>query len=249
MPALHNSEIMHQTTQPRFIVLVSADSAWRVIREFHDQEFLPTPFGEAFITEKFKGECDSPVCYMQAGWGKIAAAAATQYAIDTWRPDLLINIGTCGGFRGQVQRGEIILVQRTIVYDLHVEIGDPQEEIAHYTTVFEQKWPENLLPPGLRAGTILTGDRDIIAADVPHLVASHGALGADWESGAVAYVANRNNVRCIILRGVSDLVGPDGGEAYGAGNTLYEESTVTILQELERQLPQWLWIAAVHAGW
>lgn len=241
-----NKKLYRQEPQPRFIVLVSADSAWRVIRGIHAGEFIVTPFGEAFITNKIMGECNAPVLYMQAGWGKIAAAAATQYVIDTWRPDLLINIGTCGGFRGQVQRGDIILVLRTIVYDMHVEIGDPQEEIAHYTIMMDPEWLGSSLPAGIRTGTILTGDRDIIAADVPHLVESHGALGADWESGAVAYVASRNNVRCIILRGVSDLVGPDGGEAYGAGNLLYEESTTTIIQELEQQLPEWLRIAAAR---
>jgi nucleoside phosphorylase len=134
----------------------------------------------------------------------------------------------------------VILVTRTIIYDIHVEIGDPRSEIDHYIVDIEPAPPRDSLPDGVCTGAILTGDRDIIAADVPKLVEEYGALGADWESGAVAYVCKRNNTRCMIVRGVSDLVGPEGGEAYGDGNTLYEESTLHIIQKLDRQLPIWL---------
>lgn len=151
-----------------------------------------------------------------------------------------MNIGTCGGFRGQVRRGDVIVVERTIIYDMHVEIGDAQSEIGHYITHLDLGWLAAGPAPGIVIGTILTGDRDIIAEDVPQLISTYGALGADWESGAVAYVADRNHQHCIILRGVSDLVGPDGGEAYGTGNTLYEESTIDIIRTLNAQLPVWL---------
>lgn len=235
--------ILEPMEAPRSVVLVSADAAWNVIRSLHAEECERTPFGEAFVAALHIGEEDEPVVVMQGGWGKIAAAAATQYTIDRWRPELLLNIGTCGGFRGEIERGMVILVTRTIIYDIHVEIGDPRSEIDHYIVDIEPAPPRDSLPDGICTGTILTGDRDIIAADVPKLVEEYGALGADWESGAVAYVCKRNNTRCMIVRGVSDLVGPEGGEAYGDGNTLYEESTLHIIQNLDRQLPIWLSLA------
>ena len=40
----------------------------------------------------------------------------------------------------------------------------------------------------------------------------YGAVGADWESGAIAWTAARNEVPCLILRAGSDLVGAAGGE-------------------------------------
>ncbi|RPI83169.1 MAG: hypothetical protein EHM41_16570 [Chloroflexi bacterium] len=45
--------------------------------------------------------------------GKISAAASTQYIIDRWNPDLLINLGTCGGFEGCIERGAVVLVEKT----------------------------------------------------------------------------------------------------------------------------------------
>ena len=68
------------------------------------------------------------------GWGKIAAAASTQFIIDQFHPELLINLGTCGGFAGNVETGTIILVERTLVYDILEQMGDGAEAIRHYST-------------------------------------------------------------------------------------------------------------------
>jgi nucleoside phosphorylase len=40
------------------------------------------------------------LAFLHGGWGKVAAAGSTQYAIDRWAPARLINLGTCGGFKG-----------------------------------------------------------------------------------------------------------------------------------------------------
>ena len=52
-------------------------------------------------------------------------------------------------------------------------------------------------------------------------------MALDWESGAIAWVAARNQTRCLILRGVTDLVGEAGDEAYdgtGPGPGLQAQS-------------------------
>ncbi len=67
----------------------------------------------------------------------------------------------------------------------------------------------------------------------------YGAVAADWESGAIAWVAKRNGVRCLILRGVTDLVSAEGGEAYG-NIELFHENTKSVMKTLIAQLPEWL---------
>jgi hypothetical protein len=52
-------------------------------------------------------------------------------------------------------------------------------------------------------------------------------------------VAKKNNVRCLILRGVTDIVGAGGGEAYGNIN-LFHERTKILMKGLVEQLPDWL---------
>ena len=53
-----------------------------------------------------------PIVFFQGGWGKISAAASTQHVIDRWHPALIINLGTCGGFKGHIEKGMFIRCHR-----------------------------------------------------------------------------------------------------------------------------------------
>jgi adenosylhomocysteine nucleosidase len=64
-------------------------------------------------------------------------------------------------------------------------------------------------------------------------------LSADWESGAIAWVAERNGIPCLILRGVTYLVSPESGEAYG-NIELFRERTITVMVRLLEILPLFL---------
>lgn len=214
------------------LVIVSANAEWRAIREVLSvQEVASTPMGEWFE--------QGGVRYFHGGWGKISAAATTQFAIDQFHPDLLVNLGTCGGFVGSIEPGDVILVDRTIVYDIIEQMGDSAEAIDHYTTELDLSWLKQPYPHPVRRGLLVSADRDIVVEDIPQLVKQYGAFAADWESGAIAWVANKNNVRCLILRGVTDVVGAGGGEAYG-NIALFHERTKGVMKALIEQLPDWL---------
>jgi adenosylhomocysteine nucleosidase len=218
------------------LVIVSANAEWRVVRELLP-EAAPqsTPLGESFLLELDSG----PVRFFHGGWGKISAAATAQYAIDRYRPDLLLNLGTCGGFEGQIERGTLILAERTLVYDILEQMADPAGAIDHYATRLDLSWLREPYPHPVQRGLLVSGDRDIVVEDIPLLIARYNAVAADWESGAIAWVARKNDLPCLILRGVSDLVGAGGGEAYG-NIELFHQRTKAIMDQLIRQLPDWL---------
>jgi adenosylhomocysteine nucleosidase len=218
------------------VVLVSADAEWRSVRAlFPAAAQSHTPFGER-LDMALGGHV---VSFVQGGWGKVSAAASTQWVLDRDIPDLLVNLGTCGGLKGRVEQGAILLVERTLVYDLVEQMTNGTEELAFYTTELDLSWLPAALPHPVQRALMVSGDRDIVAADVPDLIARHQAIAADWESAAIAWVAKRNGVRTLILRGVSDLVGEDGGEAYG-DYALFAERTAKIMEQLVEQLPDWL---------
>ena len=222
------------------IVIISANAEWQAIKEIlSPAEFHSTQLGEYF-DHTFGLETPGTLArFFHGGWGKISAAATAQAAIDRWQPDLLVNLGTCGGFEGRIARGKIILVTQTIVYDIIEQMSDPNEAISHYSTELDLAWLPDPLPHPVVRGLLVSGDRDILAGDIPGLVEKYGAVAADWESGAIAWVANKNNVRCLILRGVTDLVGATGGEAYGAIQ-IFHENTKMVMKKLITQLPDWL---------
>ncbi len=214
------------------LVLISANAEWRATREVLSvQEVASTPMGEWFE--------QGGVPYFHGGWGKISAAATTQYAIDHFQPDLLVNLGTCGGFAGSIEPGEVILVDRTIVYDIIEQMGDSAEAIEHYSTELDLSWLKQPYPHPVRRGLLVSADRDIVVEDIPQLVMQYGAFAADWESGAIAWVAKKNKIRCLILRGVTDVVGAGGGEAYG-NIALFHERTREVMKTLIGQLQDWL---------
>ena len=217
-------------------VLISAGAEWRsVLPLFPQAEIQTSPF-----STWFEAPVDGqPVIFLHGGWGKIAAAASAQYIIDRWQPRLLVNLGTCGGFTGEIERGEIILVERTLVYDIIEKMSDPRLAIARFTTDLDLSWLEGDLPLPVRRGLLVSADRDLLMEDITRLKTEYGAVAGDWESGAIAWVAARNHTPCLILRGVSDLVSEESGEAYGDYG-LFAQRTGEIMPRLVASLPGWL---------
>jgi len=226
---------------PEVVVLISANVEWGIIREIFPQATARTsPLGEWFEVPMTVGRNQEWVVFFHGGWGKIAAAASTQYVIDRWRPKLLVNLGTCGGFAGSVEKGTTLLVERTLVYDIIEQMGDYDEHIAHYTTHLDLSWLSEPYPSPVLRTVLVSGDRDILPEDIPRLRQEFGAVAADWESGAIAWVAARNGTRCLILRGVSDLVSAQGGEAYAGNMEVFVSGARSVLGRLVADLPRWL---------
>ena len=223
------------------VITISANAEWRVVRSFYPDEIVqPSPYGEWF--ERLVG--GRRVVFIQGGWGKIAAAASTQYALGRWSPRLLVNLGTCGGLAGRIERGVVLLVERTLVYDIIEQMGDPEAAIQHYAVDLDLSWLREPYPQPVLRSRLVSADRDICQSDIPMLVERYGAVAADWESGAIAWVASRAAVelpglRCLILRGVSDLVGETGGEAYGTV-TFFNEGARQVMEPMLQALPHWL---------
>jgi len=225
----------------RVAVVVSAGQEWDVVRErFGHNGLSLSPSGEWCVVEIDVAGRAEPVLFFHEGWGKIAAAAGTQYVIDRWQPELIVNLGTCGGFEGAIAREAVVLVDRTLVYDIIEQMGDPEVALRHYTTDLDLSWLAEPYPMPVQRDLLLSGDRDLVVEEVPMLRARFGAAAGDWESGAIAYVAARSGVRCLILRGVTDLVGADGGEAYDGSVAFYRAQARKVMTRLLDVLPDWL---------
>jgi adenosylhomocysteine nucleosidase len=227
---------MIQSTPISKIIIISADQEWKVIKELgKSSPCHPSPFGEWF-TQTINNE---PVIIFQGGWGKISAAASAQYVINHWEPDLIINLGTCGGFHGLTQKGDLILVEKTIVYDLVEQMVDPQSAFNFYTTELDLSWLGEPYPQQVKRTCLVSGDRDLVPTDIPFLKEKFSAVAGDWESASIAWVAQRNKDRCLILRGVSDVVDSSGSETYG-NIEAFTHGARLVLEGLWDALPQWL---------
>jgi adenosylhomocysteine nucleosidase len=223
------------------VVLVSANAEWKVIRSLYPREACSgTPWGECFQASVGGGKEATAVVYFHGGWGKVAAAGSTQYCIDRWKPRVLINLGTCGGFQGDIDRYEIVLVDKTVIYDIAEAMGDSREAIASYETSIDLSWLGSSFPAPVRKTLLVSADRDIVPSEIPVLKRLYHAVAGDWEAGAIAYTCARNKQKVLILRGVTDLVSATaGGEAYG-NPQVFEDGTRVVMTRLVEQLPRWL---------
>jgi len=116
-------------------------------------------------------------------------------------------------------------------------MGDPDVS-TYYASSLDLSWLTGPAPHPVRRGTLASADSDLLPEKIPFLW-SKGALAADWESGALAWVAGKNNARLLILRAVSDMVNEQGGEAYD-NIEIFTERSRKIMKQLVEQLPDWL---------
>jgi adenosylhomocysteine nucleosidase len=198
--------------RPRTVAMISANAEWTaVVKRSPGATIEHTPYGD-WLERAFGGE---RVVFFHGGYGKVAAAGSTQYAIDRWHPRLVLNLGTCGGFGHGLAKGDVVLASRTTIYDIYEAMGDADEAIADYKTTLDvSRWPARLAAR-VKIEPVISADRDLVPAELAKLRAKFDAGAGDWESGAIAYVAAHNHTRVVILRAVSDLVDESGGEMIG----------------------------------
>ena len=220
----------------RFVVLISADGEWQAVLH-HTLPSIqhPTPYGNWFS----QNIVHFSVIFMHAGWGKVSTAGACQFAIDAFQPQLMVNLGTCGGLEGLAELGEILCVSETAFYDIYESMADYAQAIEFYSSKADLSWLPEELTEHTRRARLVSADQDIQPRAYERLTQEFGAVAADWESAAFAWVAKRNGIPWLILRGVSDLVSPTKAET--AGNlSLWQARTDQIMEDLLNQLPWYL---------
>ena len=218
----------------KIVVLISAIAEWEGVKPLFPQaQNQRSPFGESMNVKLGTWNLQ----LFHSGWGKIASAAMMQYVIEKYGPDLSVNLGTCGGFEGVVDQGDVILVDRTFVYDI-VELMGDLDISKYYASTLDLSWLAEPHPYPVRRGIIASADSDLPPGKIPFLK-SKGAIAADWESAAFAWVAQKNNARLLILRAVSDMVSEQGGEAYN-NIEIFNQRAKEIMKQLFAQLPDWL---------
>lgn len=219
-----------------FVVLISADGEWQAVLH-HTLSSIqhPTPYGNWFS----QNIVHFSVIFMHAGWGKVSTAGACQFAIDAFQPQLMVNLGTCGGLEGLAELGEILCVSETAFYDIFEGMADYAQAIEFYSSKADLSWLPEELPEHTYRARLVSADQDIQPRAYERLTQEFGAVAADWESAAFAWVARRNGIPWLILRGVSDLVSPTKAET--AGNlSLWQARTDQIMDDLLNQLPWYL---------
>lgn len=136
-----------------------------------------------------------------------------------------------------MNRFDILLIDKTVIYDIKEAMGDSKEAIDDYSTEIDLSWLA--YPDTIKKTILVSADRDLVPEEIQTLKQNYNAIAGDWETGAIAYTCKRNNKKLLVLRGVTDLVNEAGGEAYG-NLQVFQNGTEVVMKKLLTDLPLWL---------
>jgi adenosylhomocysteine nucleosidase len=150
------------------------------------------------------------------GVGKVAAALATQFACDVFKPRTAIAIGLAGSLDGRTRPGRVVVATGAVQHDfdgrpltqargvipgLGVSVLAANAAVAETLLRAARYRSEDAL-----AGVVLTGDQIVTSSSVRDGLAREfpEALCIDMETAAVAQVALQNGVPWSAIRITSD---------------------------------------------
>ncbi|KAL3631637.1 Mutanase [Castilleja foliolosa] len=140
--------------------------------------------------------------------GTVSASLLTYASIQALHPDLIINAGTCGGFKEKgASIGDVFLASDVSFHDRRIPI--PVFDLYGVGSRQSFSTPNLAKELNLKVGKLSTGDSlDMSPHDETAIIANDATV-KDMEGAAVAYVADLLKVPAIFLKAVTDIVDGD----------------------------------------
>lgn len=170
-----------------------------------------------------------------------AASVATHAAIEKIHPDLIINSGTCGGFKSDgANIADVYLGTGSMFHDRRVP-GDNAWDTQSLGNYPAMEGVEELARQlGLKTGKVTTGSSlDMQPCDL-EIIKKHGGNLKDMEGAAIAFVASLYNIPVLHVKSVTDLC-DSGAETFeefsknlSAACESLKEANVKVIKELTK---------------
>lgn len=135
-----------------------------------------------------------------------AASVATLAAIERLHPDLVVNSGTCGGFRSEgADIAEVYIGTSVMFHDRRVPGDDAwgTQALGNYPVWEGADALARTL--GFKTGKVTTGSSlDMQPCDL-EIIQQHGGQLKDMEGAAVAFVCSLMHTPILLVKSVTDL--------------------------------------------
>ena len=158
----------------------------------------------------------------QSGIGKVNAALNTQYIIDTYKPNIIINTGVAGGISDELDIGDIVIGTYLVQHDFDVTVlgyargymctGVEKDKPTKYycdkelVEKFQSCLEQNMSKQKIHQGVIASGDKFISGKEIKKEINEYfGAIAVEMEGCAIAQVATKNKIPFVVTRAISDL--------------------------------------------
>ena len=146
--------------------------------------------------------------------GKVNAAIATTLLLDHYKPEYVINIGTCGALQGDMEIGDMIVATEVRHFDVDAtefgyEIGQvPQMPAAYKSDEELQKLASEISLPdhNIHFGLVGTSDSFISNKELKKGILKNfpNMQVVEMEAAAIAQTCYQFGTKFIVCRSVSD---------------------------------------------
>ena len=201
---------------PPLLLLMAMEAEARPVIDRLALHADPAAFDARLPFRAFTGSRGGrPVCLAVSGKddrhgvdniGTQPAVLQTYVAIERFRPALVLNAGTAGGFQSQgVAIGEVLAGGREYLYhDRIIPLpGFDRYGLGHFPGADAGPLAQAL---GIRVGTVASGNALETSARDLELFARHGVMAKEMEAASLAWVCSLLDVPFYALKAVTDWV-------------------------------------------
>jgi len=154
------------------------------------------PYGEYFM----RTINNSELVFYSTGVRKVNGVGANQYMISKFNLTKVIVVGTCAGIDDAFSNLEIFIPDKAVQYDCTVKEVEPFIKQSFIVDIDLSKYGNDF-----NTGTIGTADKAVVMwKDYLELKENQITI-ADTEASAIAFICKKNDVECIIIKGISDF--------------------------------------------
>ncbi|MYL46406.1 permease [Virgibacillus halodenitrificans] len=192
-----------------------------------DNERLSYPYGEYFL----RTISDTELIFYSTGVRKVNGVGGNQYMISKFNLSKVIVAGTCAGIDDSYNNLDIFVPYKAVQYDCTVKEVEPLIKQSFTVDIDLSKYGSDF-----HTGVIGTADKAVVMwKDYLELKENEITI-ADTEAGAIAYICKKNDVECIIIKGISDFSTDESSSDKYESNmeqiNIYLENTPKVMKKI-----------------
>ena len=213
-------------------IVVASKLEWKTLLEIYhidDSNLEKYPYGEFYRTI-FQNK---DVVFFRSGIRKTNAAGAVQYMIDKFSLEKIIVVGTCAATTDSFDYLDVLIPNRVIDYD-----GIIRELTTEFPEDVFIDIPKVNISLDYVEGTLGTSDKALVLWKDLTYLASNEIDASDMETYSVCKTALKNNIKYVVLKGISDRPIKNNSD-YDKQVDVYEENTPIVMKKMiEDYLPE-----------
>jgi adenosylhomocysteine nucleosidase len=191
---------------------------------------------------------DQEVVLLKSGIGKVNAAIGTTLMIQLYKPDVILNTGSAGGFHTDLNVGDVVISTEVRHHDVDAtifgyEYGQVPQMPANYLpdrTLVEAAEKAGTRVENIQVAKGLIASGDSFMSDherVEDIRTKFPALyAAEMEAAAIAQTCYQFNVPFVIIRSLSDIAGKDARVSYDQFLKTASKNSAELVQKIVEEL-------------